>query len=238
MINLLTASTTTNYKIYLVNEGSTTQNFWCFLQEPEGVATSAVYANSSAMLSVLPNYGGTNTFTIPLQYVVGAGASNQAVGLDVRIDSNYIQQAQLQQLWNADYATAPPKQGPQLLLNQETTSPSNTIGIKSNAFNQVQNENEQWFSNMSFGIESFNGFMGVTWAPSPSQTSTLTPKFAFYIATGSYTSNSLVDMTTVSNNSAKIELSSFKNLEATVTLTASGAWRVTAGRPTTVAATV
>jgi hypothetical protein len=107
----------------------------------------------------------------------------------------------------------------------------NTIQIISNAFDQKINEDNKWFSNMSFGINSANGFMGVTWSPSPSETSTLTPKFAFYIATGSYKSNSLVDMDTISNYAAQIELCDFKNLETTVTLTSTGAWVVTPGAP-------
>ncbi|WP_231737977.1 hypothetical protein [Myroides odoratus] len=231
MINLEKFSATTNYKIYLVNKGSSTKNFWCFLQKPEGVPTSDVYANSDAMLSVVPNYDGKNWFTIPLQYKVGAGATNQAVGLNVKIDSSVIKDAQLEQLWNAEYATAPPKQGPNLSISQGEKSPANTIGIKSNKFNQVQNENEKWYSNMSFGIESANGFMGVTWAPSPNDKSTVTPKFAFYIATGDFTSNSLADIATISNEAAKIELSSFKSLEVTVTLTEKGEWLVEPGAP-------
>lgn len=231
MLNLNKLQATTDYKIYLVNEGSTSKNFWCFLQQPEGVSSSDVYANSNTMLSVLPNYGGTNRFTIPLQYVVGAGASNKAVGLDIKIDSSFIQNSELEQLWDADYATAPPNQGPVISLDSGATSPANTLGIKSNDFDRVQNENEHWYSNMSFGIQSANGFLGVTWSPSPSDTSTITPKFAFYVATGDYTSNNLADMTTISNTSAQIELTDFKNLEATVTLTSKGKWLVAPGAP-------
>jgi hypothetical protein len=234
MYNTRNLESTTNYKIYLVNKGSNAQNFWCFLQEPEGVPTSDIFANSNTMLSVVPNYPGTNTFTVPLQYKVAAGASNEAVGLNVKIDSAVMQNANLEQLWDADYVTVEGNQGPQgpgLTLNPSTVSPSGTIGIKSNDFNQSQNENEKWFSNMSFGLESASGFLGVTWSPSPSVTSTITPKFAFYIATGSFTSNSLVDMTTICNESQTVELSDFLNLEATVTLSATGTWSVTPGAP-------
>ncbi|AUC76395.1 MULTISPECIES: hypothetical protein [unclassified Olleya] len=234
MLNLRKLESTTNYKIYLVNEGSTSKNFWCFLQEPVGVPSSGVYANSDTMLSVVPNYAGTNTFTIPFQYKVAAGASNKAVGLNVQIDSSIMQDSNLEQLWNADYVTVTGSQGPQgpsLSLNQSIPSPKNTIGIRSNSFDQVQNENKKWFGNMSFGLESSNGFLGVTWTPSPSNTSTITPKFAFYVATGAYSSNSLADIATISNDSAKIELTDFKNLEATVTLTSSGTWLVTPGSP-------
>ena len=31
MINLTKFSTTTNYKIYVVNQGANAANFWCFL---------------------------------------------------------------------------------------------------------------------------------------------------------------------------------------------------------------
>jgi len=235
MINLDVFNSTTNYEIYLVNEGADAQNFWCFLQKPQGVPTSGVYANSSAMLSVLPNYQGTNSFTIPLQYKLGAGASNNAVGLDVKIDSSIIKDVSLEQLWEAKYANVPPNQGPQMNIVQGENSPAGTIGFMSNDFNKVNNEDNGWFSNMSFGIESSSGFMGLTWSPSPNVTNTITPKFAFYIATGSYTSNSLADITTISNTSAKVELSDFENLEATVTLTASGNWIITPGKPKSVA---
>ncbi len=231
MINLHDFESTTNYKIYLVNQGSVAKNFWCFLQEPQGVPSSQVYANSDAMLSVLPNYGGTNSFTIPLQYVLGSGASNQAVGLDVQIDSNYIKDVQLEQMWEVNYATVPPPQGPLMKLEQGTTAPKGTIGAKTNDFDQVHNENNGWFSNMSFGIQSANGFMGLTWSPNPSDTNIITPKFAFYIATGSYSNNSLADITVISNTSARVELTDFQNLEATVTLTSTGTWEVTPGKP-------
>ncbi|WP_075343586.1 hypothetical protein [Tenacibaculum agarivorans] len=221
----------TDYKIYLVNKGSSVKNFWCFLKQPEGINSPKVYANSSAMLSVIPNYEGINTFTIPLQYIIGAGSHNNAVGLDVKIDSNIVKKVSLQESWAANYSTVPPKQGPLLTINQDTTSATDTIGIKSNTFDRVANENSSWYSSMSFGIESANGYVGVTWAPSPNDSSTITPKFAFYIATGNYTSNALADIETISNESAKIELSNFNNLEATVTLTATGEWLVTPGKP-------
>ena len=231
MLNLASLTDTTNYEIYLVNKGATAQNFWCFLEKPEGVSSSEVYANSSAMLSVLPNYQGINKFTIPLQYMLAAGASNEAVGLNVQIDSAIMKNASLTQTWEAKYATAPPPQGPTLQLDQGVSSPGGTLAIKSNDFNQVQNENNSWFSNMSFGIQTAQGFVGVTWKPGPNQTSTITPKFSFYIATGSYTSNSLADMATISSTSAAVSLSDFQNLKATVTLDSTGKWYVTPGKP-------
>jgi hypothetical protein len=231
MINTLFSNQTTNYKIYVVNRGATDKNFWCFLQQPQELISSNVYGNSDAMISVTPNYAGTNSFTIPLQYIVGAGAENRAVGLNVQIDASVLLNTQLKNSWSANYATVPPKQGPQLTLKQGTSSPDGTVVIESNSFDKVKNENNKWFSNMSFGIQSNNGFMGFTWAPSPNEKNTITPKFAFYIATGNFTSNNLVDMTSVSNQSAKVELSHFKNLEATVTLKSDGTWDVSPGSP-------
>jgi hypothetical protein len=230
MLNIQALNATTNYTIYLKNDSNDGKNFWCFLEKPEGVPSDAVFANSSASLFVLPNYGGTNKFTIPLQYSLGAGASNEAVGLGVQIDASIIQNAQLKQTWEAQYATIPPKQGPNLNLVQGQKSPDNTIGVLSNDFDKVINENGKWFSNMSFGIQTQNGFLGVTWSPSPSDDHTITPKFSFYIATGSFTSYELADISTISRKSAKVEIKDFKNLEATVTLTSKGEWLVTPGR--------
>ena len=163
MINLAVANDVTNYKIYLVNKGSDGQNFWCFLQKPEMNLTGDVFANSDTSLFVIPNYQGTNKFTIPLQYTVGAGASNDAVGLNIQIDSAIMEDASLEDMWDVEYATIPPKQGPTMSLEQGTQSPANTIGVKSNAFNKVLNEDGQWFSNMTFGIVTANGFIGITW---------------------------------------------------------------------------
>lgn len=234
MINLKEYDELTNYKIYLVNEGATDKNFWCFLEKPEGVLGKKVYANSNAMLNVLPNYPGVNKFTIPISYQIGVGASNEAVGLNIKIDSNIMEEVKLTDLYHAKYATAPPKRGPVLTLDQQQSSPANTIKIKSNNFDRVKNENNGWYSNMSFGIKTANGFIGVTWAPSPNEDSTITPKFAFYIATGNYTSNGLADITTISDTSAKVTLDQFKNLEATVTLNSKGDFIVTPGRPSSI----
>ncbi len=230
MLNIEKLSTTTNYTIYLKNEGADGKNFWCFLEKPEGLPTSDVFANSSASLFVQPNYGGTNKFTIPLQYILGAGASNNAVAQGVQIDSSIIKNVQLREVWEADYATVPPNQGPEVSIVQGATSPDGTIGYNSNDFDKVKNENAKWYSSMSFGIQSPNGFLGVTWSPSPSDANTITPKFSFYISTGSFTSFELADIATVSKESAKVELKDFKNLEATVILTSRGTWLVEKGK--------
>jgi hypothetical protein len=103
---------TTPYTIYLVNNSSNTALFWCFLAPPVELAGDPnVFANSSTSLSVPPMSPATNTFTIPVQYVVGAGASNSAVGLNIRIDSNITLNTDLAQAWEANYATVPPNQG-------------------------------------------------------------------------------------------------------------------------------
>lgn len=224
------SNSTTNYTIYLKNESSNTQNFWAFLQKPEGLPNSGVYANSSAYLSVYPGYGSVNKLVVPLQYMLGAGASNQAVGLGVQIDTSIIKNAELKQTWEAHYATVPPRQGPNLNLVQGQTSPDATIGYLSNAFDKVRNENEKWYSNASFGIQTQMGFLGITWSPSPDDQFTITPKFSFYIATGNFSSYELADLETISRKAAKIELSDFRNQEVTVTLTGRGDWIVQPGR--------
>jgi hypothetical protein len=230
MSNIETLSAGANYTIYLKNESNDDKNFWCFLEKPDGISDYGAFANSAANLFVMSGYGGTNKFNIPAKFVIGAGASNNAVGLGVRIDSSVVNAVDLQQTWEAQYASIPPKQGPRLSLIQGQRSPNNTIGLLSNSFDKMNNENGGWFSNMSFGIETENGFIGVTWSPSPNNQNTITPKFAFYISTGSYSSSQLADFGTISNQAARIELSDFRNSEVTVTFTSRGQWIVQGGR--------
>lgn len=223
---------TAEYTIYLVNESTSTQTFWCFLERPIELASDpSVFANSSASLAVRPFQPGTNTFTIPVQYVVGAGASSKPVGLGVKVSASVTNDADLTDTWEADYATVPPNLGP-TMQKLGTQSPAKTIAIKSNEFDQAKNEAAGWFSNMSFGIQTDQGFLGMTWSPSPQMTRTLTPKLTFYVAVGSYGSNKLADWTDISNNSAQIVVpSSFKYNETTVTYTSTGGWVVTPGKP-------
>lgn len=220
------------YTIYLVNQSSSRQTFWCFLEPPQELASDTdVFANSSAYLAVGSFQPGKHKFTIPVQYVVGAGATTEAVGLGVKISSSVTNEANLTDTWEADYATVPPPQGP-TMEKLSTKSPANTIAIKSNGFNQGENEAAGWFSNMSFGIQTNQGFIGMTWSPNPRKTRTLTPKLKFYVAVGSYDSNDLADWTDISNDSAKISVpSSFKYNKTTVTYTSTGEWLVTSGEP-------
>ncbi|HEY3568614.1 MAG TPA: hypothetical protein VGP73_11835 [Thermoanaerobaculia bacterium] len=221
-----------NYTIYLVNKSAGDQIFWCFLEQPVELKSQAgVFANSAASLAVVPNYPGENYFTIPAQFVVGAGASNNAVGLNVRVTSAITQNANLTDQFSAEYTTVPPNKGPNLTLTGNGGKPTE-ISIASNGFNQANNENLGWFSNMSFGINTANGFMGMTWSPFPSQTRTLTPTLKFYVAVGSYGANTLAAYTTVSNQSAQLTTPrDFLRNEATVTYTATGTWLVTPGKP-------
>jgi hypothetical protein len=223
--------TATVYNIYLVNQSTTTQTFWCFLAPPQELVNDPhVFANSSASLAVQSNYQGTASFGIPVQYVVGAGAGNHAVGLSVKIVSDVTCDASLEQLFDANYATVPPQEGP--TMNPSSSSPANTIAIKSNAFNQQTNEAAGWFSNMSFGILTEAGFVGMTWPPSPQDTRTLTPKLTFYIATGDYDSNALASWDDVSNSSVAITVpASFQDNNCTVTYDSSGNWSQTPGAP-------
>lgn len=220
------------YTIYLVNKSSSTQTFWCFLTRPQEVASDpSVFANSSASIAIDSNDPSTNSFTIPVQYVVGAGASNNAVGLDVQVNSTISQNSDLAAVWNADYANAPPKKGPKLTLASSATGP-NSIKLVTNAFNQEDNEALGWYSNQSFGIQTQSGFMGMTWSPSPNQSRTLTPKLSFYISVGDFGSSTLADWTQVSNDSAVVAVpGSFNAGSATVTLLNNGKWSVSPGKP-------
>ncbi|HVG57696.1 MAG TPA: hypothetical protein VNA24_04025 [Hyalangium sp.] len=225
----------TQYTIYLVNNGVSTKDFWGFLQPPDELASlPGVFANSSAHLSVDPNVGSQlNKFVIPVQYVVGAGASNQAVELHTRVISSFDQETDLGQGWLANYANAPPNKGP-LIVGADAPA-KDKIEITANNFNRKENEANNWFSNMSFGIQTSAGYMGMTWSPDPGDKRTISPKLSFYVTSGSFGTNDLADWTDVNSKAASITLADFDNRrEATVTLTETGEWTVTRGRPPSV----
>ncbi|MBC9034706.1 hypothetical protein IAG41_20140 [Sphingomonas sp. JC676] len=222
----------TQYKIYLINQSSSTQTFWCFLSRPAELASDPkVFANSSATLAIDPNDPSTNSFTIPVQYVVGAGASNDAVGLNVKVDSMITQDTDLGQVWDAAYANVPPNKGPKLTLDSGT-APDKMLKIITNPFDQENNEANGWYSNQSFGIMTAAGFMGMTWSPSPNQSRTLTPKLTFYVNVGDFGSSTLADWTNVGNDAAVVSVpGSFIAGACTVTLLNNGKWKIDPGKP-------
>jgi hypothetical protein len=221
------------YRIYLVNNSADPQNFWCFLAPPQELSNNpGVFANSSTSIEVAPNYAGVNMFVIPVQYVVGVGASNQAVGLNIEIISQVQNDASLTDTWNANYVNAPPNQGPTMALAGTRQNP-NGIAIVTNHFNKSSNEQNGWYSNQTFGIETEVGFIGMTWSPDPGQTTILTPRLNFYIALGPHGSNRLANYDEFSNDSAVVDApSSFDQLnECTVTYTQAGEWQIRPGKP-------
>ena len=223
---------TAHYRIYIVNETAANHKFWCFLQEPQDFSLNQAYANSAASMNVKAHSSGKdNCFTIPVQYALGVGVGNQPIGLDVKVVPNSIENVDMKQLWEAEYATAPPCNPPRLELKSEEESPPGTVTVATNAFNKQRNENEHCFSNMSYGIPSNNGFMGFTWSPLPSMNYMIRPKFAFYIATGAYQSNHLYDIQSIAREAALVQLSEFQYADVTVTLAADGTWLVTPGEP-------
>ncbi|NML04197.1 hypothetical protein [Sphingomonas sp. G-3-2-10] len=220
-----------SYTLYLVNRSATVQNFWCFLAPPQELANDpGVFASSSVCLAVPPNDPGVNSLVIPVQYVVGAGASNEAVGLGAVINSSVTQYADVSQVWQAAYADAPPNMGPSLYVTQDPTPP-NTIAIAANAFDQAQNENNAWFGNMSFGIQTEAGFMGMSWSPYPNQVRTITPNLSFFVATGDFDSNMLTDWTQLQYGAQLSVSQNFSLGACTVTCTDTGQWNVTPGAP-------
>ena len=221
------------YTIYVVNQSSATQTFWCFLSEPQGLTDdSGVFANSAASIAVQPNYQGLVSFVIPVQYVVGAGASNQAVGLNVEVISAISANANLGDVWQAVYAvTVPPNMGPDL-TGPAQGAPAKSIEIVTNAFDRPGNEAAGWFSNQSFGILTEAGFMGMTWSPSPSIKRTITPKLSFYVAVGDFGSNSLADWNDVSVASQVATVpNDFSTNKATITYSPTGTWSIKPGAP-------
>lgn len=219
------------YNIWVINNGAAVEIFWCFLQQPEGIAGSKVYGNTDASISAIPNNPSYNSFSVPLQYSIGAGAGNQAVGLNVQINSSNLVNANINDSFSVNYANSPPNDEPSVFLDR-TANCSGTIVLNTNNYDEVNNDNFEWYESMSFGIQSEEGFLGFTWKPSPGETTLITPIFSFYIATGLFNANELVDLDTISGSAAKIDLSDFKDFNVTVTLNADGTtWTVTSGMP-------
>jgi hypothetical protein len=221
------------YKIYLINKTQSTQTFWAFLAPPQELASDPnVYANSSASLAVAAGSPGINTFTIPVQYVLSAGGSNQAVGLNVKVDSSITENAELTQLWEAQYQDVPPPMGPAMIMQPDVT-PANTLGIQANNFNQAKNEVAGWFSSMSFGIKTAAGFMGMSWSPDPGTKRIITPTLEFYVTTGIFGSNTMASWTQVSRDAATVAVPrNFKLNAVTVIRTETGRWEIVPGKPT------
>lgn len=224
------------YNIYIVNKSTDSQTFWSFLDKPEVTTNETIYANSSSYLTVAPNRSSqSNYFSIPVQFKVGVGASNQAVKLKTRVTSSELLDTNLNQGWQATYYDPTKHQGP--ILSQEGTSGPKTITVMTNQYAQDQEGPNTWYSNISFGMQTQSGFMGVTWKPNPLKTYTITPKVGFYIATGSYTSNHLADISDISSVSAHVTQASFDDaLDCTVTYNSDGTWSIAAGKPSNAAA--
>ena len=217
----------TVYTIHLRNTQANKQPFWCFLSEPESGINAKVFANSSANLTV-PTYTGSqdNYFSIPLQYMVQAGASNNAVGLNTRIVSNVKEDTDLGLGWLATYF--PLNEGP--TLDQEGTCPTDELDITTNNFDKSKEPLNKWYGNLTYGVKSQNGFMGVTWSPDPGKLYRIKPKVQFYVSVGDFSSNTLADMTAISSAAASITENSFDgNYECTVVLNTDGTWKVFKG---------
>lgn len=223
--------TVDTYTIYLVNQSTDSMLFWCFLAPPhEILGQPGFFASSSMSLNVEPNYEGINCFVIPAQYVVGAGAGNDAVAPNAQIISDITQNANLNDTWAATYATVPPPQEPNLTKTQGSAPPS-TIAITSNNFDKVTNENNKWFSNQSFGLTTEAGFVGTTWSPTPEELISMRPSLTFYVAIGDFSSNSLASWTDVTNNAQDVSVpDDFQDNECTVTYTADGGWTKDPGK--------
>jgi hypothetical protein len=224
------------YTIYVVNQSANSQLFWAFLSQPVITNAPQVFANSNTNLQIPGGSTNLNSFTIPVQYIIGSGASNNAVGLDTIIESNATRKVKLTQLYDVAYSDVPPKQGPTMgdAPSPAMVSPETTVGMRTNAFNQTLNTAQKWYENMSFGVKTSQGFMGVTWKPAPSLTYTITPNLVFYIAVGSYSSCSLANINLVSNESAICDPSQHFDLvnQCTVTYSQTGTWSIAKGNPT------
>ena len=169
-----------------------------------------------------------------MQYIVAAGASNNAVGLETLILSQVTEKTNLEVEWLASYTQEKgEKIGPTLGLDGKTT-PSGELALLSNSYDKSAEKLNSWYGSLTYGVKSEEGFMGLTWSPDPLTTYEIKPKVNFYVALGSFSSNTLADINAISTNSANVTEDKFDgNYEATVYLRKDGKWDVIPGPPST-----
>jgi hypothetical protein len=219
------------YTIYIINNAVTTETFWLFLAQPILSNTQTIYANSSASVTIESNANSINRFVIPIQYLLYANGSNNAIGVNVEVDSTIIQNVQIGDTGMATFYTEI-NQAPDLtLLNPSPPLANNEIGYQDNTFDPNQEIQNSWYASQGFGIQAQSGLIGTTWEALPSTTVNISPILKFYINTGNYRANQLADFTTIQNESASIETMQFSGFEATVTLNDNGTFTVTSGAP-------
>lgn len=219
------------YTIYIVNKSETKKRFFCFLDRPKDLeANPKVYANSNASVNVDTGYPGRTRFIIPIQYKINAGCSNKAVQLRIRVQADNPSDIELGQTWEANYYPPADTQGP-IVTNKGATVDPKQVNFLTNTFAKNTEAEYSWYSNLSFGKETEQGFIGFTWSPEPGSSRSIQPTVKFYINYGSFESNVLAEWTEVSRNAAEVSAFSPKG-EATVTLEANGSWTVTASPPT------
>lgn len=219
------------FEIYIVNKSTTKETFWLFLDKPEQLEVGEeVFANSAARLTIDAGSKPVAKFGVPLQFRLGAKSINQAVGLNVKVSTSQTEDVHLTDVWESTFYTGEDHQAPDL-KKIDGKARDNEIIFKDNHFNPDDAIANEWYPSQSFGLETQSGFVGMSWAARPGKKVSIAPEVKFYVSTADYKANELADYTTVSDGSAELTLNSFRGRAATVTYTASGEWKVTAGRP-------
>lgn len=221
----------TRYKINLFNLQAKTQKFWCFLNKPISTPTPEVYANSNASINI-STYTGTQkaSFTVPLQYKLEVGASNKAVKLKTLIESSDTHDTQLGVGWNANYTQQKNNNVPPVLKTSGQSAPAGQLAVVTNEYDKDKEALNNWYGNMTFGIETDNGFIGVSWSPDPGTTYEIEPIIGFYVAIGNYSQNELASIAAVSTKAATLTQDSFDAYyQCTVIYQTDGSWVVKKG---------
>ncbi|EKN3724728.1 TPA: hypothetical protein ACPZRY_002565 [Yersinia enterocolitica] len=219
------------YTIYIVSESANTETFWLFLDKPDKLAVgSTIYANSAANLTIASGSSPEATFGIPIQYKLGAKSSNKAVGLNVKVATSQLKDVNIQDVWKATFYDGPEHQAPDL-DKADGVANKDEINYTDNSFNPDRVIQNSWYPSQTFGIQTENGFVGMTWEARPAKTVAIAPKLTFFVTTGEYSSNQLADYSTVSNSAQIVNLSDFSGFAVTVTYTKDGKWNIKKGRP-------
>ncbi|MBF4297220.1 hypothetical protein EAY24_28675, partial [Vibrio anguillarum] len=103
------------FKIYIINESTTKETFWLFLDKPKQLNVgSEIFANSAARLTINTGSQPVAEFEIPLQFKLSAKSINREVGLNVKVSTSQTENINLTDVWEANFYTGEDHQAPDL----------------------------------------------------------------------------------------------------------------------------
>lgn len=224
----------TKYTIHVVNKKpGATKKFFCFLSAPEKINGQEVFANSSKFVTLTGTKSGKAAkFDIGLQYSLTAGSANTPVDVGLAASGNISENVDLDQIWDADFYVNDDQQTPDLTLAEKSGAGNDIVQVRTNAFNDTEEADYDWFQYLTYGVNDGRTQMGYTWSPEGNTEYDLTPQVEFYINTGSFTPGELVNLHSSGRDAAVVSNDDFDSRNvATVTYNSDGTWDIEPGAP-------